>query len=110
MNDFGEGLEFRSLYPVDTKYNTIVSIGLARSPKWSVAFTLDRTSQEWDKENWVWEPKEWRSIEILYNLNESTRLSVMSGSQQGGLLCSNGVCRYVQDFDDGYKVNVSWVF
>ena len=65
MNDFGEGLEFRSLYPVDTKYNTIVSIGLARSPKSSVAFTLNRTSQEWDKENWVWEPKEWRSIEIL---------------------------------------------
>lgn len=110
MNDFGEGWEFRSLYPVDTKYNTIVSLGVARSPKWSIAFSLDRTSQEWDKKNWVWGPKEWRSIEILYNLNESTRLSVMSGSQQGGLLCSNGVCRYVQDFDDGYKVNVSWVF
>lgn len=110
MNDFGEGMEFRSLYPVDTKYNAVISIGLARSPKWSVAFTLDRTSQEWDKEKWIWGPKEWRSIEILYNLNESTRLSVMSGSQQGGLLCSNGVCRYVQDFDEGYKVNVSWLF
>ena len=110
MNDFGEGWKFRSLYPVDTRYNAVVSIGVARSPKWSVAFTLDRTSQEWDKDDWVWGPKEWRSLEILYNLNESTRLSVMSGSQQGGLLCSNGVCRYVQDFDDGYKVNLSWIF
>ena len=109
-NDFGEGMEFRSLYPVDTKYNTVISIGIARSPKWSIAYTMDRTSQEWDKKTWEWGPKTWTSIELLYNLSQNIRISIMSGSQQGGLLCSNGVCRYVQDFDDGYKINMSWLF
>ena len=71
---------------------------------------MDRTSQEWDKKTWEWGPKTWTSIELLYNLSQNIRISIMSGSQQGGLLCSNGVCRYVQDFDDGYKINMSWLF
>ncbi len=110
MNDFGDGMEFRSLYPVDTKYNSVISLGLARSPKWSVAYTIDRTSRKWNNKTWKWGPKEWRALELLFNVTENARLSVMTGSQQGGLLCSNGVCRYVQDFDEGYKVNVSWLF
>lgn len=110
MNDFGDGMEFRSLYPFDTKYNSVISLGLARSPKWSVAYTIDRTSRKWNNKTWKWGPKEWRALELLFNVTENARLSVMTGSQQGGLLCSNGVCRYVQDFDEGYKVNVSWLF
>jgi len=38
------------------------------------------------------------------------RLSLMYGSLKGGLLCTNGVCRIIEPFDDGFKVGLSTVF
>jgi len=38
------------------------------------------------------------------------RISLMYGSLKGGLLCTNGVCRIIEPFDDGFKVGLTTVF
>ena len=48
----------------------------------------------------------WANIEISYNISSNHRLTVMYGSQRGGVLCSNGVCRYVQPFENGFKIGL----
>ena len=49
----------------------------------------------------------WVSLEISYNLSSTQRISVLYGSIQGGLVCSNGVCRVLQPFNDGLKITYS---
>ena len=44
----------------------------------------------------------WASIEITYNYKQDHRLSFSYGSKRGGVYCSNGVCRYMQPFENGF--------
>ena len=48
--------------------------------------------------------------EFAYNITSSQRVSIMYGSIQGGLFCSNGICRIIPPFNDGLKVSYSASF
>ena len=52
----------------------------------------------------------WVSMEVAYNLTSSQRISILYGSLQGGLYCSNGVCRQIAPFNDGIKLSYSAIF
>ena len=52
----------------------------------------------------------WISAELSLNLTSSQRLSIMYGSIQGGLFCSNGICRLIPAFNDGVKISYSASF
>jgi hypothetical protein len=52
----------------------------------------------------------WIALELMININSNTRLDLMYGTQRGGIICSNGICRYVEPFDDGFKLALSTVF
>ncbi|SVD96666.1 uncharacterized protein METZ01_LOCUS449520, partial [marine metagenome] len=54
--------------------------------------------------------KKWVSLELAYNLTSSQRISILYGSLQGGLFCSNGVCRTIAPFNDGIKLSYSAIF
>ena len=54
--------------------------------------------------------KRWLSMELSYNIGSSQRVSIMYGSIQGGLFCSNGVCRQIAPFNDGIKITYSAIF
>ena len=54
--------------------------------------------------------KNWVNIEFAYHITSSMRFSLLYGSLKGGLLCTNGVCRIIEPFDDGFKVGLSTVF
>ena len=43
---------------------------------------------------------------MVYNINQNYQLSLTYGSMRGGVLCSNGVCRYVQPFENGFKIGL----
>ena len=49
-------------------------------------------------------------MELSYNIGSSQRVSIMYGSIQGGLFCSNGVCRQIAPFNDGIKITYSAIF
>jgi len=51
----------------------------------------------------------WVSMELSYNITSTQRISVIYGSLQGGLICSNGICRILQPFNDGLKLSYSAV-
>jgi hypothetical protein len=48
----------------------------------------------------------WANFEMVFNVNDKTRLSISYGSQRGGVFCSNGVCRYIQPFENGYNLGI----
>ena len=120
---------------VNTQFNRIIYLQISRAPKWSFTLTQDFTNAyegaipvdpfynplealisgdfkyflgsrntiktpSWIKNRWI-------SAEISYNITSSQRVSIMYGSIQGGLFCSNGVCRVIPAFNDGLKVAYS---
>ena len=102
-----------------------MSIGVSRSPKWSANLAIDMSStdekiiMENDRDvnsiekilGKFWDTSlTWASMELAYNISENHRLTIMVGSQRGGVLCSNGVCRYIQPFENGFKVGLVSLF
>ncbi len=112
---------FISNFPEPVQINRHYSIGISPSSKWGIVLNLDNTSTE-DRLILEKGRKEsslekmlmkiidmdltWASLEAVYNISDNHRLTVMYGSQRGGVLCSNGVCRYIQPFEDGIKFNL----
>ena len=112
---------FTSNFLKDKQINRIISVGLGRSPLWSISLMMDYANteeriivDEVRNKNSIeemlgnlWDTSlTWANIEISYNISSNHRLTVMYGSQRGGVLCSNGVCRYVQPFENGFKIGL----
>ncbi len=118
-------MSFTSLFLKDKQINRFVSFGLAKSPKWSATLSMDYSNtEEWvvvadgRKNNAIekalsglWDTSlTWANFEFVYNVSEKTRLTLSYGSQRGGVYCSNGVCRYIQPFENGYKLGINLSF
>ena len=114
-------IPFTSIFLKDKQINRFVSFGLAKSPKWSATLSMDYSNtEEWivvadDRKhnaiekalNNLWDTSlTWANFEFVYNLSEKTRLTLSYGSLRGGVYCSNGVCRYIQPFENGYKLGI----
>ena len=124
--------------PVDKQINRLVYISISKAPKWSFTITHDWTNafeasppidpyynplealvygdykyfigkrNNIDPPSWV--KNRWVSAEFAYNITSSQRLTIMYGSMQGGLFCSNGICRLIPPFNDGLKITYSASF
>jgi len=122
----------------DTQFNRMISLTLSKASKWSVTLSHDQTNafEAWQQIDTYYNPLEalvfgdlkyftgerdktnppgfvqrrWLSMEVAYNMSSSQRISVMYGSIQGGLFCSNGICRQIAPFCDGLKVTYSAIF
>ena len=120
---------------VNTQFNRIIYLQISRAPKWSFTLTQDFTNAyegaipvdpfynplealiSGDLKYFLgsrntiktpsWIKNRWISAEFSYNITSSQRVSIMYGSIQGGLFCSNGVCRVIPAFNDGLKVAYS---
>jgi len=123
---------------INTQYNRMLYVTLSKAPKWSFTITHDWTNvfdgqatddpfynplealvygdlKYFTGERDPRDPppfiqKRWVSAELAYNLTSSQRISIMYGSIQGGLFCSNGICRVIAPFSDGIKVSYSAIF
>lgn len=116
---------FGSSFSKNAQINKFLSIGFSRSPKWSISLNVDNTNTE---DVLVMEKKRnnnfietilnpvfnksltWSSVDIVFNVLNSTQLSLTYGSQRGGVFCSNGICRYVQSFENGFKFGITAAF
>ena len=119
-----------SLYPSEfeddeeKQNNSIVSIGIGKSPTWALSLIIDAVSVDeignlGESETNPLErlmgnvmdiDRKCISLELAYNITPTHRLSLMYGTQRGGLVCSNGICRIIPPFDDGFKVNLTSIF
>ncbi len=123
---------------VQTQFNRVFYFQISRTPKWSITITQDFTSayegaipadpyynpleamisgdlkyflgsrNKVDPPSWI--KNRWLSAEVSYNITPAQRISVMYGSIQGGLFCSNGICRVIPAFNDGVKLSYSASF
>ncbi len=123
---------------VETQYNRLIYFSISKASRWSFTITHDATNSyetgqlkdpyynpleaiiygdikyftgdrnNTDPPSWV--QNRWVSAEFAYNITSSQRLSIMYGSIQGGLFCSNGVCRVIPPFNDGLKISYSASF
>ena len=128
-----------SNYPNETPFqiNRMISLSMGKASKWALTLNYDWTNvQEIVTVDPNYNPLEallygdskyfsgkrdrfsppsftqnkWVSMEFSYNLSSTQRISFLYGSIQGGLVCSNGICRILQPFNDGLKLSYSAVF
>ena len=128
----------RDYKAMDMQINRMLYFSISYAPKWSLTLTHDWTNaydsavpedpyynplealiygdinyflgkrDKIDPPKWVQD--RWVSVEFSYNITPSQRLSIMYGSIQGGLFCSNGICRIIPPFNDGVKLGYSASF
>ena len=116
---------FGSSFEKKHQINRFISIGYSRSPKWSLSINIDNTNTddvfaiekgrntnliESAFDQFFDKSLTWASMDLIYNTLNSTQLSVSYGSQRGGVYCSNGICRYVQPFENGFKFGITTAF
>ena len=116
---------FGSSFEKDSQINRFISIGYSQSPKWSVSINIDNRNTddvfaiEKGRNNNAIENAlnsiinkdfTWSSVDMIYNIFYSTQLTISYGSQRGGVFCSNGICRYVQPFENGFKFGIVAAF
>ena len=104
--------------------NHMITLGLGKSPYWSISLTVESSSAyEYGPQlvsitnpmekfigNFIDLDNKWIALDLMININENTRLDIMYGTLRGGIICSNGICRYVEPFDDGFKLSLTSVF
>ncbi len=121
---FGHDI-FGSLYLKEKQINRFISVGIAKSPRWSASLSVDyadteeRAVVEQERKNnaiekaldSIWDTSlTWANLEVVINLNQNNRLAISYGSLRGGVYCSNGVCRYIQPFENGFKFGLVSTF
>ena len=128
-----------SNYPneIPSQINRMVSVSVGKASKWAITLNYDWTNvQEIVTTDPKYNPLEaliygdikyftgdreknsapsftknkWVALEFSYNLSSTQRISFLYGSIQGGLVCSNGICRILQPFNDGLKLSYSAIF
>lgn len=131
--------ETTSNYPNETPFqiNRMFSLSIGKASKWAFTLNYDWTNvqeiitidpkynpleafiygdvkyfkgQRNDSNPPPFTKNKWVSLEFSYNLSSTQRISFLYGSIQGGLVCSNGICRILQPFNDGLKLSYSAIF
>ncbi|MFQ5906433.1 MAG: DUF6029 family protein [bacterium] len=102
-HSLGLGFEYRavscstSLNPRVTEFrDSKVYVSYTFSPLVTVTLTGEWRDEEVEEEQ---PGKEWRAAQIDWDISQDHRLTVILGSEKGGLVCSGGVCRYEPSFD-----------
>ena len=112
---------FSSNFSKPSQINRFINLGYSYSPKWSINFSVDYADTE-EKivldgnrynnlleqliSNFFNNELTWANLEIAYNFKQNYRLSVSYGSKRGGVYCSNGICRYMQPFENGFAIKM----
>ena len=101
---------FHSLLSKKEQINRFVSFSANYNQSWTFNFSFettnadesklnDNTNDNFDSSN------SWESIGVSYKFDSDDTLQLFYGSVRGGLDCTNGVCRYVQAFEDGLRID-----
>ncbi|MBL0175655.1 MAG: hypothetical protein IPP94_10390 [Ignavibacteria bacterium] len=76
-------------------WNEFVSVTFAKAPLWAATVRAEFTTDEFEPSG----KKFWMAGEFSYRLGNAHTATVSYGSERGGLICSNGICRQVNPFD-----------
>jgi hypothetical protein len=82
-------------------YNHLFSLGLSKSPEYSVTLRYEFTSDHATVDL----RRNWTALDFAFRLSESHRITLTAGGDRGGQICANGVCRIVNPFL-GFRASV----
>ncbi len=91
-----------SIHPGKYFNNQILSLGFSKAPNWSFGINTEFLSKGADisgKTSWV-------SGSIQYRFRSRQIFEITYGNERGGLICTNGLCRFVPAFK-GWRFNIT---
>ena len=94
----------------DYQKNQFISLSIYYNQKWSLSLSSEATNSDESKfnnttiENFDYS-NSWNSVGLSYRFDSDDILQLFYGSMRGGLDCTNGVCRYIQAFEDGVRID-----
>jgi hypothetical protein len=92
----------KSKYPEDNYfYNQLLSLQLSHSPNISISVLFEYTTNKDETNN----QNKWMMIETGYKISSNHSVSLSFGSERGGQICSNGICRTVLPFK-GFRLSI----
>lgn len=103
---------FYSLLSEEYQKNIFLALSANYKQKWSFNFAHESTNSDESllndgQDNSFDSANQWNSFSMAYKFKSDHTLELFYGSIRGGLDCTNGVCRYVQAFDDGIRIDYS---
>jgi len=103
---------FYSLLSEEYQKNIFLALSANYKQKWSFNVAHESTNSDESllnnsPENSFDSANQWNSFSTAYKFKSDHTLELFYGSIRGGLDCTNGVCRYVQAFDDGIRIDYS---
>lgn len=107
-----DNYSFNSLLSEEYQKNLFLALSANYNQKWSFNLSHESTNSDeslldngqdesFDSSN------DWNSLSLAYKFNSDHMLELFYGSIRGGLDCTNGVCRYIQAFDNGIRIDYS---
>ena len=108
--DIDDLYSFHSLLSEKYQINKFISLSTNFDQKWTFNFSVETTNADESKlnndssENFD-SSNSWKSFGVSYKFDTDDTLQLFYGSMRGGLDCTNGVCRYIQSFDDGLRID-----
>jgi hypothetical protein len=86
-------------------YNQMLTVQVSRSPLFSVGGRVEFTTSDEDPSG----DKFWYTLEGSYRIGRTHTVMASYGSERGGFVCTNGVCRIVNAFQ-GFRLSVQSSF
>ena len=88
------------------KYQKNIFLGFTvNHAPWSLTLATESTNS--DESLSSSDSNTWNSVALTYRIKSDNILEVFYGSIRGGLDCTNGVCRYIQPFENGLRIDYS---
>lgn len=92
-----------SVKPFDGKfYNMLFTLEYSRSPNWSVNGRLEWSSSDKEQEG----RQIWPVVGGTYRIGRAHTISAQYGWERGGVVCTGGVCRFINPFT-GFRLTVT---
>ena len=86
------------------KYQDNIFLGFTvNHAPWSITVATESTNSDESLSNF--DSNTWNSVALTYRIKSDNILEVFYGSIRGGLDCTNGVCRYIQPFKNGLRID-----
>ena len=93
---------FVSLLSEKYQKNIFLGFTVNHTP-WSLTVATESTNS--DESLSSFDSNTWNSVALTYRIKSDNILEVFYGSIRGGLDCTNGVCRYIQQFENGLRID-----
>ena len=85
-------------------YNQLYSsLSFNYQGKWSLTAIYEQENHDQENDIWV-------GSDLTANIGSSSQISLFYGSQKGGLVCANGSCVILPDFENGLRVTIRSIF